>query len=244
LPERGFPLQSENRPSIAVAKNPNGKSQMKALLILLIFVVSVMISPRAVAADAPNAGMLGRYALPGDNSTYFEFRADGTCIMSLAGMKETLTYTVKGNDVTLIHPGGRPPLVLQIVNGVLSSHGSSWPRVGDAAKSAGPSPDKAPPAATVAPPSADGVSITLSPRGGTGLKRFGAGFAEAQMPANPKGYFWVVDRPDGQTKVSDLHRNEWHFSGRPGLYKVHIEYRSGGSNKTVSNVLEVTVPND
>jgi hypothetical protein len=62
------------------------------------------------------------------------------------------------------------------------------------------------------------------------------------MPPNPNGYFWVVDRPDGQTKVADLRHNEWHVAGRPGVYKIHIDYRSGSINKTVSNVLELTVP--
>jgi hypothetical protein len=54
-----------------------------------------------------------------------------------------MTYTVKGNDVTLIHPG-RPPLVLQIVNGVLSFQGSSWPRVGDAPAAAAVAKDSEP----------------------------------------------------------------------------------------------------
>jgi acetyl esterase/lipase len=95
------------------------------------------------------------------------------------------------------------------------------------------------PAAAGAPPP-EGVTITLTPQ--TIAKRYGAGFPAGQMPANAQNYFWVVDRPDNETKVSPLHNNQWHFSGLPGLYKIQVQYRSGNVNKTVSNVLEVTVP--
>ena len=89
-----------------------------------------------------------------------------------------------------------------------------------------------------------GTPITLSPQGGAGAgaRRYGASFPEAQLPPNPANYFWVVDRPDGQTKVAELHQNAWHVAGLAGIYKIRVEYRSGNISKTVSNVLEVTVP--
>jgi hypothetical protein len=62
------------------------------------------------------------------------------------------------------------------------------------------------------------------------------------MPPDPKNYFWVVNRPDNETKVSALHTNQWHFSSLPGAYKIRVEYRSGDVKRTVSNVLEVTIP--
>jgi len=97
------------------------------------------------------------------------------------------------------------------------------------------------PAAAGAPPP-EGVTITLTAQQTAGGKRYGAGFPAEQMPAKPQNYFWVVDRPDNETKVVALHNNQWHFSSLPGLYKIQVQYRSGDVNKTVSNLLEVTVP--
>jgi len=52
--------------------------------------------------------------------------------MSLRGDKHTLTYTVKGTEVTLSAPG-RPPLVLQFAKGTLTfPDGTQWSRGGSA----------------------------------------------------------------------------------------------------------------
>lgn len=125
------------------------------------------------------------------------------------------------------------------------------PAAGGATPDAKTSPQTAPnpgagatpgnPAGAGAPPP-EGVTITLSAQNTAGAKRYGAGFPASQMPANPQNYFWVVDRPDNETKVAPLHNNQWHFSGLPGHYKIRVEYRSGDVNKTVSNVLDVTLP--
>ena len=86
----------------------------------------------------------------------------------------------------------------------------------------------------------DGVAITLTPQ--PIGRRYGAGFPAAQMPADRQSFFWVVNRPDNETKVSALHTNQWHFSTLPGAYKIRVEYRSGDVKRTVSNVLEITIP--
>jgi hypothetical protein len=73
-------------------------------------------------------------------------------------------------------------------------------------------------------------------------KRPGAMFPRSQMPANPEGYFWVVDRPDKRTMTFPVKGNRWLVNDIPGVFHMHVEYRVGSLTKTVSNVLEFTVP--
>ena len=233
-----------------VPSDPLMKALKKLYACVTIFAISSSALLRG-ATDAPPAGVAGRYAMPGQNETYLDLRPDGTCTMSIGGIKDSSTYTVKGSVLTLITPRG--PADLPIANGALTGpDGSKWPRTGEPA----PAPPSKPsseasirpgagtsgnPAGAGAPPP-EGVTITLKPQIADRGRRYGASFPAAQLPANPQGYFWVVDRPDNETKVAELHRNEWHVSTQPGIYKIRVEYRSGGVNKTVSNVLEVTVP--
>jgi hypothetical protein len=82
-----------------------------------------------------HAGILGRYAQPGQKDTYLEIRADGICIISLEGEQEQVTYTFEGQEVTLNHP--RDPLVVQIADGALTFQGDLWPWVGRPADAPG-----------------------------------------------------------------------------------------------------------
>jgi hypothetical protein len=186
--------------------------------------------------------MVGRYVRRDEPSTYYELHADGTYTFGWKGHTSHGTYTVQPSLVRLKNSAGIPRL-LPIVKGELTDNdGAKLKKVDEPGEAKPGSPAGAgnnpPPASTTLP--ADGAMITLSMK--KTLKRYGAEFPKAQLPANTQNYFWVVDRPDNETKVAALSGNEWHIASLPGLYKIRVEYRSGDVKKVVSNELEVTVP--
>jgi len=83
------------------------KISLLPVACLAVFTLSAS-DPSSVAADAPAASVAGRYEIPGEKDSYFEFRPDGTCIKSLLGEKHTVNYTVNGNAVTLTSPPPAP----------------------------------------------------------------------------------------------------------------------------------------
>jgi hypothetical protein len=91
-----------------------------------------------------------------------------------------------------------------------------------------------------APPTAPNtVHITLTAT----TNPSGVTFPAEQMPANPLGYYWVIERDDRKPHDAPLRQNSWVVNERkPGSFKMHVEYRYNEIHQTVSNEVQFSVP--
>lgn len=83
------------------------------------------------------------------------------------------------------------------------------------------------------------VHITLT----TTTNPVGVTFPADQMPANPLGYYWVIERGDRKPHDAPLRQNSWVVNERkPASFKMHVEYRYNEIHQIVSNEVQFSVP--